>query len=80
MDELKIRLEHTSIEFAQKIEEIVKEKRCDYIDAIVIYCKDNNIELETAASIVKNFPKLKAKIRLEGETLHILKKTDRLPE
>lgn len=80
MNNLKIQLEHTSIEFTKKIEEVVRVKDCSYIDAIVEYCKDNNLELETAGSIVRNFPKLKAKVQLEAEKLNMLEKTDRLPE
>jgi hypothetical protein len=80
MNDLKVRLENTSIEFTKKIEDIVEKKQCSYIEAIVEYCKDNNLELETAGAIVKNFPKLKAKVRLEAEKINLVPKTDRLPE
>lgn len=66
-------------EFLTIIETLVQEKKMEYIDAIVYYCEQNNMELETAAKLIKQNQKLKAKIRLEAEDLHYLPKISKLP-
>jgi len=63
----------------KEIERIVQEKNTDYIDAVVLYCQANNIEIETAASLVKGSTKMKAKIQNEAEDLNYLPKTRKLP-
>jgi len=65
--------------FCQEIESLVVELRTDYMDAVVHYCEKNNIELETAASIIKSNNKFKAIIQNEGEDLNLLPKTAKLP-
>jgi hypothetical protein len=54
-------------------------KDIPYIDAVVMYCEENNFELETAAKLVSGV--LKSKIKLEAEDLHYLKRsnTSQLP-
>ena len=39
----------STAEFMVEIEALVKEKRVSYIDAVVLYCDLNQIEIETAA-------------------------------
>lgn len=65
--------------FCQEIESLVVELKTDYMDAVVHYCEKNNIELETAASIIKSNSKFKAIIQNEGEDLNLLPKTAKLP-
>lgn len=65
--------------FYADIESIVCELRTDYMDAVVHYCEKHDIELETAASIIKSNSKIKAIIQNEAEDLHLLPKTARLP-
>jgi hypothetical protein len=66
-------------DFVIEIEMIVKDKNCEYMDAIVIYCERNNIEVETAADLIKHNSVLKAKLQYEAELLNMMKKTNRLP-
>lgn len=65
--------------FAEEIESLVLKSKMSYIDAIVQYCDDNSIEIETVNKLV-NKP-LKEKIRWEATELNYLKKTShgRLP-
>lgn len=65
--------------FSMEIEEIVYMKDIPYIDAVIMYCEETGFELETAAKLVSGV--LKAKIKLEAEDLHYLKKsnTSQLP-
>ena len=45
-----------------------------YIDALCDYAKENNIEVETVAEIVKKSPIMKEKIRAEATVLKLVKK------
>jgi hypothetical protein len=65
--------------FMQEIELLVDEKGMDYIDAVVHYCEVNGIEIETAASLIKCSPKMKAKVQIEAENLNYLPKSGKLP-
>ena len=51
----------------------------EYIDAIVYYCEQNNMEIETAARLVKQNQRFQAKVRSEAEDLHYIPKTSKLP-
>ena len=38
--------------FALEIEEIVKSKKISYMDAVVLYCEDNDIDTGTISSLI----------------------------
>ena len=64
-----------SKEFSLIIEGIVKEKRpITYMDAILWYCEENKIEVETVGRLISKA--LKEKIQVECTTANLLK----LPE
>ena len=63
----------------EKIEDLVSRHNISYIDAIVMYCEKNNIEIETFGKIVKSNDMLKAKLQLEAESLNFLPKSNTLP-
>lgn len=65
--------------FAEQLEIIVKEKRLDYIDAIVYYCERTGVDIETAADLIKGNARLKVKVRLSAEESNYLPKTAQLP-
>jgi hypothetical protein len=67
------------VEFSKEIEKLVSEKKMEYIDAVVYFCDKNSIDIETAASLIKNNSKLKASIQEEAEQLNYLPKTQKLP-
>jgi hypothetical protein len=66
-------------DFVIEIEMIVKDKHCEYMDAIMIYCERNNMEVETVADIIKHNSILKAKLQYEAEVMNMMKRTSRLP-
>lgn len=66
-------------QFMNEIEQIVIEKKIEYIEAVLLYCTTNDIEIETAASLIKGSAKMKAKIQLEAEELNYLPKSGKLP-
>lgn len=65
--------------FIEEVEIICRDKSIEYIDAIVLWCEKNNLEIETAAYWVKKDPAMKLKIQAEAENLNFLKKGARLP-
>ena len=48
--------------FALEIEEIVKSKKISYMDAVVLYCEDNDIDTGTISSLINK--SLKEKIQM----------------
>jgi len=66
-------------ELCEVIEELVWKHDIPYMDAIVLYCETNNIEIETIAKFVKNNDMLKARVQIEAEGLNYLPKSSTLP-
>lgn len=70
----------SSSDFVIDIEKIVKDKSIGHFEAVMLYCEQNNIEPETAATLVKHNSVLKAKIQIEAENLNMVRKLSaRLP-
>jgi tRNA U34 5-carboxymethylaminomethyl modifying GTPase MnmE/TrmE len=67
----------TSAKFSENIENIVKDSNglVNYIEAIVSFCEDNDIEFETASKLISK--PLKEKIKYQAQTLNYMKKTSR---
>ena len=65
--------------FVEEVEKLCKSKNIEYIDAVVLWCEKNNLEVETAAYWIKRDPTMKAKIQAEAENLNVLKRGARLP-
>ena len=62
--------------FAQEIESLVIENNgMNYIDAIVHFCDQNSIEVESVSKLITK--PLKEKIRYEAIELNFLKRTSR---
>lgn len=62
--------------FAQEIERIVYENaEVNYIDAIVIYCEKNSIELESVSKLISK--PLKEKLKCNATELNFLKRSSR---
>ena len=68
----------TPNKFALIIEDIVRKKRISYMDAVIEYCAENQIDPSTTKSMINN--NLKEKIAYEAQSLNMLKeKTAKLP-
>lgn len=64
--------------FSMKIEEVVKDKRIGYFDAVLWYCEQNEIEIETGAKLINTI--IKKKIEAEASDMNCLKeKSAKLP-
>lgn len=57
----------------EEIESLSKQKRCDYIDAIVMFCEQKKIEVEVIADIVRNEPAMKMKLLANAQDLNLVK-------
>ena len=66
----------SSARFVQEIEQIVQcNSDMKYIDAIVHFCEQNNIDIESVPKLISK--PLKEKIKYEAMELNFLKKTSR---
>lgn len=65
----------TSSKFSMEIESIVKQSNGDlnYIDAVVLYCGENNIEIETVGKLISKA--LKEKIKYDAQRLNYIKRS-----
>ena len=67
-----------SKEFSLKIESIVRNKRCSYLDAILEFCKENDLDPGTVGSMVSK--SLKEKIKADAIQLKLLKNSNSAPQ
>jgi len=62
--------------FSQIIEELVKTNvEMNYIDAIVYYCEENGLEVDSVAKLISK--PLKEKLKCDAINLNFLKRTSR---
>lgn len=69
---LKINKIKSSAEFQIDVERIMNSGD-NMVDAIVAYCEMNNIEVEHAAALIKNLPKMKKKLKKEAKILKMVR-------
>jgi hypothetical protein len=68
----------TANEFSLYIEQLVREKKLSYMDAVLDYCKENFLEPEDVAKLINK--SLKEKIALDMQELNYLPKTAKLDD
>ena len=61
--------------FTQDVEQLVLTTELNYIEALVSYCEDNNIEFESVGKLISK--PLKDKLKAEATELNYLKRTSR---
>ena len=66
----------TANEFSLYIEQLVKDKKMSYMDAVLEYCKENYLEPEDVASLINK--SLKDKIEMDFRELNYLPKQAQL--
>lgn len=79
MSDLKLAKLIDSDKFYKEIDALVKEFSFSYLDAIVFFCERNEMEIETAASLIKGNLRIKSHLQSDGEALNFLAKSARLP-
>ena len=65
-----------STEFSLFIEEEVSKSNISYMDCVLNYCQENDIDPESLKSLINQ--SLKDKIRVEAESLNMIKKQGKL--
>ena len=61
--------------FRSDIETLVQQSKLNYIEAIISYCEDNNIEFESVSKLITK--PLKEKLKAQATELNYLKRTSR---
>lgn len=74
--ELQLQLNETQLAFSMIIDDYVSEKRCGYIEAVLLYCKTYDVEPEHIAGMVSKA--LKAKMEMEATAHNQIKKKYRI--
>jgi hypothetical protein len=70
-------IETNEVNINQEIEKIVSQNKDGYIQAILTFCEEKNID---PSYVAKHISKpIIEKLRAEGESLNYLKKSARLP-
>jgi hypothetical protein len=71
----------TATKFSMEVEEIVHSNQggLNYIEAILVYCEQNEIELENVSKLISK--PLKEKLKVDAQRMNFMKKTSkaRLP-
>lgn len=68
----------TANEFSLHIEQIVKDKRVNYMDAVLEYCKENYLEPSDIASLINK--SLKDKLEMDFREANYLPKQAKLED
>jgi hypothetical protein len=63
--------------FSLEIEKVSRRFNVNYIEAILLHCEENNIEIETVPSMINEI--LKQKIEIDAQNLRYLPASSRLP-
>lgn len=66
-------------DFLQKIEQIAEDKRIEILDAVLYYCDQTGLEIETAAELIRKNAKFKARVRSDAENAGYFPKSAKLP-
>ena len=61
--------------FAEEIEKLVKMYNFNYIDAILTFCEENKIEMESVSKLISK--PLKEKLKYDAQQLNFMKRTSR---
>lgn len=62
-----------SKKFALIIEGVVKDKKISYLDAVLHYCEDNDIDTASVGPLINK--SLKEKIKAEAEKLNLVERS-----
>lgn len=67
----------TAAKFSMEVEEIVKTNQggLNYIDAVLVYCEENQIELENVSKLISK--PLKEKLKVDAQRMNFMKRTSR---
>jgi hypothetical protein len=61
----------TPSKFSIEIEKIVSNQNCNYIDAILFYCEENHLEIESVTKLISK--PLKERLKYDAINLNFMK-------
>lgn len=61
----------TPSKFSIEIEKIVSHQKCNYIDAILLFCEENNLEIESVTKLISK--PLKERLKYDAINLNFMK-------
>ena len=64
-------------QFSKEVEELVKETKMPYMDAIIVCAGKKGLEMEAAAKLCSK--NIKERLEIEAQELHFLPKPEQLP-
>lgn len=64
-------------EFSLYIDEIVSKYKMTYMDAVISYCNEKDIDIDSIGSLINQ--KLREKIQMEAEMANMIKPRGHLP-
>lgn len=59
-------------QFFKSVEQIKTDYDCSYVDAVIQCCKDQNIEPDLAATLIRSNPTMKKKLHLCSADLRLV--------
>ena len=65
--------------FQTAIESCVHKKGMGYLEAIMLYCEQHNIEIEAVASLIKKSEAIRTKLEAECEDQNMIQRQPKLP-
>lgn len=65
--------------FQTTIESCVHKKGMGYLEAIMFYCEQHNIEIEAVASLIKKSEAIRTKLEAECEDQNMIQRQPKLP-
>lgn len=65
----------TSAKFSVEVEKIVKDSNLNYIEAVIQFCEDKNIEIDGINKLISK--PLKEKLKYDAQRLNFMKRTSR---
>ena len=69
-----IEIDNHLSEICKKIETIMEEYNINIIDACILFCEQNNTDIESIGDVIKNNSKLKAIAMNEANELNFIRK------
>lgn len=65
--------------FQTAIESCVHKKGMGYLEAIMWYCEQHNVEIEAVASLIKKSEAIRTKLEAECEDQNMIQRQPKLP-
>jgi len=64
---------NTAINVCEEIEKITRDKKVDYIDAVVLFAESRKVEIEVIADLIRSEPAMKMKLLANAQDLNMVK-------